>query len=154
MSGVLKNNYPSLSRREFLTTAVGAGGAMLLGPAWLHAAGDGVDPRVAQVMSRTISIDMHNHVYPAGTEPHGQQGQEQQQQAPALFLAEEIKQSGLTAVCASFVLDFAPFTKPGDALDHYLSWLTAMDAQLEKGHIHRALNLNELQAAHDRSQPT
>src|ERR1700684_4102511 len=82
MSGMLKNSCPSLSRREFLTNAVGAGGAMLLGPAWLHAAGDGVDPRVAQVMSRTISIDMHNHVYPAGTEPHRQQGQEQQQQAP------------------------------------------------------------------------
>ena len=154
MSGVLKNNHPGLSRREFLATAVGTGGAMLLGPAWLHAAGDGVDPRVAQVMSRTISIDMHNHVYPVGTEPHPQQGQEQQQQAPGLFLAEEIKQSGLTAVCASFVLDFAPFTKPGDALDHYLSWLTAMDAQLEKGHIHRALNLKELQAAHDHGQPT
>jgi membrane dipeptidase len=158
MSGVLKNNYPSLSRREFLTTAVGAGGAMLLGPAWLHAAGDGVDPRVAQVMSRAISIDMHNHVYPAGTEPHTQQGQpqrqEEQQQALGLFLAEEIKQSGLTAVCASFVLDFAPFAKPGDARDHYLSWLTAMDAQLEKGHMRRALNLKDLQAAHDHRQPT
>ena len=74
MSGVLKNNHPGLSRREFLATAVGTGGAMLLGPAWLHAAGDGVDPRVAQVMSRTISIDMHNHVYPVGTEPHPQAG--------------------------------------------------------------------------------
>jgi hypothetical protein len=72
MSGMLKSNYPGVSRREFLTTAVGAGGAMLLGPAWLNAAGDGVDPRVAQVMSRTIGIDMHNHVYPAGTEPHPQ----------------------------------------------------------------------------------
>jgi hypothetical protein len=57
---VLKNNYPSLSRREFLTTAAGAGGAMLLGPAWLNAAADGVDPRVAQVVSGTIGIDMHN----------------------------------------------------------------------------------------------
>jgi membrane dipeptidase len=63
MSGMLKSNYPSLSRREFLITAVGAGGAMLLGPAWLNAAGEGVDPRVAQVMSRTIGIDMHNHVW-------------------------------------------------------------------------------------------
>ena len=123
MSGVLKNNYPGLSRREFLTTAVGAVGAMLLGPAWLHAAGDGVDPRVAQVMSRTISIDMHNHVYPAGTEPHPQHGQQQgqprrqeeQQLAPGLFLAEELKRSGLTAVCASFVLDFVPNDEPGDA---------------------------------------
>ncbi len=85
---------------------------MLLGPPWLNAADDEVDPRVAQVMSGIIGIDMHNHVYPAGTEPHPQRGQpgrqEEQQQAPDLSLAEELKRSGLTAVCASFVLDFAP----------------------------------------------
>jgi membrane dipeptidase len=146
-----KNSDPAPSRREFLTIALGAGGAMLLSPAWLHAAGDGVDPRVAQVMSRTIGIDMHNHVYPAGTEPHPQQ---EQQPAPSLSLAEEIKQSGLTAVCASFVLDFAPFAKPGNARDNFLHWLTAMDTQLEKGHMHRALNLKDLQAAHKHGQPT
>jgi membrane dipeptidase len=131
---------------------------MLLGPAWLNAAGDGVDPRVAQVMSRTIGIDMHNHVYPAGTEPHPQNGQpprqEEQQQAPSLALAEELTRSGLTAVCASFVLDFAPNNKPGAARDNFLRWLTAIDAQLEKGHIHRALNLKDLQAAHDHGRPT
>jgi len=158
MSSVLKNNHPSLSRREFLTTAVGAGGAMLLGPAWLNAAGDGIDPRIAQIMSGTIGIDMHNHVYPAGTEPHPQQGQprpqEEQQQAPDLFLAEELKRSRLTAVCASFVLDFSPTDKPGDARDNFLRWLTAIDAQLEKGQIHRALNLKDLQAAHVDGQPT
>jgi membrane dipeptidase len=157
MSGMSKS-YPSLSRREFVTIAAGTGGAMLLGPAWLNAAGDGVDPRVAQVMSRTIGIDMHNHVYPAGTEPHPQQGQpsrqEEQPQAPGLSLAEELKQSGLTAVCASFVLDFAPNGKPGDALDRYLGWLTAIDAQLTKGHIRRALTLKDLQAAHQHGRPT
>ncbi len=129
---------------------------MLLAPAWLNAA-DGVDPRVAQVMSRTIGIDMHNHVYPAGTEPRPQRGQpqqEEQQQAPGLFLAEELKRSGLTAVCASFVLDFAPNNKPGDARENFLLWVTAIDAQLEKGHIHRALNLKDLQAAHDHGPPT
>jgi hypothetical protein len=47
MNGMLKTNYPGLSRREFLTTAVGAGGAMLLGPAWMNAAADEVDPRYA-----------------------------------------------------------------------------------------------------------
>ena len=153
---MLKNNDPGLSRRELLSTAVGAGGAILLAPAWLNAA-DGVDPRVAQVMSRTIGIDMHNHVYPAGTEPRPQRGQpqqEEQQQAPGLFLAEELKRSGLTAVCASFVLDFAPNNKPGDARENFLLWVTAIDAQLEKGHIHRALNLKDLQAAHDHGPPT
>ncbi len=68
--GVLMKTSCRFSRRDFLTTAVGAGGAMLLGPAWLNAAGEVVDPRIAQVMSRTIGIDMHNHVYPPGTEPH------------------------------------------------------------------------------------
>lgn len=152
-----RNNYHRLSRRDLLTTAVGAGGAMVLGPAWLAAAGDGLDPRVAQVMAKTIGIDMHNHVYPAGTEPHPQQGpprQEEQPQTPGLFIAEELKQSGFTAVCASFVLDFAPNKKPGDARDNFLHWLTTIDAQLDKGHIRRALNLKDLQAAHDHDQPT
>lgn len=155
---MLKKNYLGLSRREFLTTAVGAGGAMLLGPAWMTAAADEVDPRVAQVMSKTIGIDMHNHVYPAGTEPNPQRGQPSQQeqppQAPGLSVAEELKRSGLTAVCASFVLDFAPNIKPGDARDKFLHWLTAIDAQLEQGHMHRALNLKDLETAHHRGQPT
>jgi len=158
MSGVLRNNYPDLSRRELLKTAAGAGGAILLGPAWLNAAADGVDPRVAQVVSGTIGIDMHNHVHPAGTESHPQQGpprrQEEQQQTPALSMAEEVKQSGLTAVCASYELDFAPNKKPGDARDNFLRWLTAIDAQLEKDHMLRALNLKDLQAAHGQGQRT
>ena len=148
---MLRTKCRSLSRREFITTTVCAGGAVLLGPTGLAAADDAIDPRVAQVMSKTIGIDMHNHVYPAGTEPHPQNGQAPRQ---ALGLAEELKQSGLTAVCASFVLDSAPFAKPGDARDHYLSWLTAMDAQLEKGHLRRALNLKDLQAAHAQGHPT
>ena len=157
MIAMLKNNYPSLSRRDFLATAVGTSGAMLLGPSWLKAAD--VDPRVAQVMSATIGIDMHNHVYPAGTEPHPQRpGQPPRQEAqppgPELGLAEELKKSGFTAVCASFVLDFAPNNKPGDARDNFLHWLTAIDAQLEKGHLRRALTLPDLQAAHDHGPPT
>src|ERR1700685_2349652 len=105
-----KDKSSSISRRGFLTTAVGAGGAMLLGPAWLNAAADEVDPRVAKVISGTIGIDMHNHVHPAGTESHPQQGpprrQEEQQQTPGLSMVEELKKSGLTAVCASYELDF------------------------------------------------
>ena len=103
-------------------------------------------------MSATIGIDMHNHVYPAGTGP--QPRPQDEPQGPDLFLAEELKRSGLTSVCASFVLDFAPNKKPGDARDSFLRWLTAMDAQLEKGHMHRALNLEDLQATHDHGQPT
>ncbi len=52
------------------------------------------------------------------------------------------------------MLDFAKNDKPGDARDNFLRWLTAIDAQLEKGHIRRALNLKDLQAAHDHGPPT
>jgi len=172
--GELKKNFSSFSRREFLTTAAGAGSAMLLGRPWLRAAADGVDARIDQVISRTIGIDMHNHVYPAGTEPHPQHGppggrphgpqggppqgaappRQEEHPAPELPLAEELRRSRLAAVCASFVLDFAPNNKPGDARDNFLRWLAAIDAQLEKGHMRRALNLQDLQAAHDSGQPT
>lgn len=69
MGGMFKENDPGFSRRHFLTTTTASGGVLLLAPASLSAAGVRVDPQVAQVTSRTISIDMHNHVYPAGTEP-------------------------------------------------------------------------------------
>ena len=157
----------SLSRRDFLSKAAGGGSALLLGQAWLHAAGEGVDLRVAEVLSEAIGIDMHNHVYPAGTEPHPSHGEQkggqgrprprqQEEPAPAaeLFLADEIERSGLTAVCASYVLDFAQNDKPGDARDNFLRWLTAIDAQLTKGHIRRALNLKEIEAAHSHGQAT
>jgi membrane dipeptidase len=150
-----KNDDSCLARREFVTTAVAAGGAMLLWPAWLDATAEGVDARVAQVMSKVIGIDMHNHVYPAGTAPHlPGQPQRPEEQQQALFIAEELKQSGLTAVCASYVLDFAQNDKPGDARDNFLRWLTAIDAQLDNGHIQRALNLKDLQTAHDQGRPT
>jgi membrane dipeptidase len=130
---------------------------MLLGPACLKIAAYVDDPRIAQIMSQTIGVDMHNHVYPKGTEPvrqGGPQQEQEKQQVTELFLAEELKRSGLTAVCASYVLDFAPNYKPGDARDKLLGWFAAIDAQLAKGHIRRALNLKDLQAAHEDQKPT
>jgi membrane dipeptidase len=87
--------------------------------------------------------------------PQGARPQPQEQpRLPALFIADELKQSGLTAVCASFVLDFAQNNKPGDARDNLFRWLTAIDAQLDRGHIRRALNLTDLQTAHAQRRPT
>ena len=141
-----KNISLNLSRRVFLKRAASASGAVLLGQAYGNELHDVVDPRVAKVMAGTVSIDMHNHVYPAGTEPRPQQG-------PKLLIAEELKRSGLTAVCASYVLDFAPTLKLGDARATYLHWLAAVDGELEKGHVRRALTLDDLQAAHRHGHP-
>lgn len=157
MSGMSTQPDHRLSRRKFLATTLGAGATMLIRPTRLHAATP-ADPRVAQILSRTIGIDMHNHVYPAGTEPHPSRGQQPSPPpppaAPGLSLADQLKQSGLTAVCASFVLDFAQNNKPGDARDNFLHWLTAVDDQLDKGHLHRALNLQDLEVAHGYGLPT
>ena len=150
---MLRNSFWNPSRRNFLKTAAGAGGAILIGPAWSNAAAESVDLRVAQVLSKTVGIDMHNHVYPAGTEPHPERGQQVQPPGPELFLADELKQSGFAAVCASFVLDFAGNEKPGDARANLLHWLDAIDGQLERGNIRRALNLKDLEAAHEHGRP-
>jgi membrane dipeptidase len=152
MTNMLRSDASRRSRRQFLATAGAAGAAVLLRPAWLQAAGYEQDARVAQIMSRIISVDMHNHVFPPGTEPHP--WPDDPPPAATLPLAQELKRSGLTAVCASFGLDFTPIKKPGDALANFLHWLSAVDADLQQSHIRRALNFKDLQAAHDHGQPT
>lgn len=123
------------------------------------------------------AIDMHNHVYPAGTEPHPQRGappggrgpggsphpegrpHRQEPRPPddqptlTLSLAEELARSGLTAVCTSFVLDFARNEKPGDARANFLAWLSAIDAELARGGVKRALTPADLENAHRRRAP-
>ncbi len=164
----MKNISSGFGRREFLTTAMRASGAMALGSTWLCTGAEAIDPRIEQVLSKTIGIDMHNHVYPAGTEPHPHFGppqsgprpggppppRQEDKPGPELSLMDELMKSGLTAVCASYVLDFAQNDKPGDARENLLRWFTAIDAQLDKGHIRRALTLKDLQASHDQGKPT
>jgi membrane dipeptidase len=147
------------SRRHFLVTGAGIGGSILLRPTWLDAGADELDPSVTKVLSKTVGIDMHNHVYPDGSEPHPhfgppKNGPAQPPPGPQLLLAEELKRSGLTAVCASYVLDFAQNDRPGDARKNLLRWFDSIDAALDRGHMRRALNLADLQSAHDSGKPT
>jgi membrane dipeptidase len=136
-----------LSRRSFVATATTA----LLAPAWSsRALGQTVDPRVAAVVASTLAIDMHNHVYPTGTQQGGRGGDP----GPALSFADELKLSGLTAIGAGFALDRAGNVKPGDARVNFLKWLDAMDAELQKAQVARALTLKDLRTAHDRGQKT
>lgn len=135
----------TLSRRGFVTRATGA----LLIPVWGNRAlGQTVDPRVAKVLTSTLAIDMHNHVYPAGTQQGGRGGDP----GPALSFADELKLSGLTAIGAGFALDRAGNVKPGDARVNFLKWLDAIDAELEKARVSRALTLKDLRTAHDGGQ--
>jgi membrane dipeptidase len=136
------------TRREFLTRAFGANIAALLAPEWLRAQVDTEDSRVTQVLAGTFGIDMHNHVTPAGARPEqGPKGQQKPQSN--LDLADEIKRSGLTAVCAAFRLDF----NASNPHATFLQGLTAVDGLLAKDRLTRALNLKDLQGAHDKGQP-
>ena len=138
----------SHTRREFLAGTVGANAAALLAPEWGRAQTDAGDPRVAQVLADTIGIDIHNHVTPAGA--RSEQGPKGKQQPQSnLDLADEIKRSGLTAVCAAFRLDF----NASNPYDRFLQGLTAIDGLMANGRLTRALNLKDLKVAHDKGQP-
>jgi membrane dipeptidase len=132
------------SRREFLTALAGTGGAMLLAPRQLSA---DVDPRVAQIVSRTTAVDMHSHVQirfvkdPADAKPDSD-----------IDLAGEMKRSGFSAVCQTFNLDAAGI-ETGDYYKYNLQALAFEDRLLARNHMRRALNLKELQTAHDQRQP-
>ena len=134
-----------VSRRHFLKVAGAAGSALLLGPAWLRAA-DEADGRVATLVAKTLGVDMHNHIdVPLVTADVP---------GPDLDLAGELTRSGLSAICATFAVDYQRLGVPGLAYERFQNALTCMDAQLARNKMRRALNLADLQAAHDQGQPT
>lgn len=138
---------PTWSRREFLTaiTVAGAGTAMMMNPLATWAI-DEVDPRVAKIVADTIGIDTHNHIdVPlTPTEVPG----------PNIDLAGEMKQSGLSAICMTFALDYQKLQKTGEAYERFMNGLASMDQQLERNGMKRSLNLADLRSAHEKGQPT
>ncbi|RYX81668.1 peptidase M19 [bacterium] len=145
-----------ISRRTFLATTAGAGAIMLLGSACARmqsgaanaqeGAGAELDPRVAAIVASTIGIDTHNHIdvpLIAADVP-----------GPTLDLAGELKKSGLSAICMTFAVDYQRLTELGQAYDRFKNGLDSMDKQLELNKMKRALNVDDLKAAHDKGQPT
>ena len=130
------------SRRQFLSTiAMTAGAAILLRPR-LSWAADITDPRVADIVGKTIGIDTHNHIdvpLTAAETP-----------GPNLDLAGELKRSGLSAICMTFATDY----QTGDAYDRFLKGLASMDRQLERNGMQRSLTPDDIRMAHKQSLPT
>src|SRR5579872_2298909 len=105
------------SRRHFLSTiATAAGTAIMLRPR-LGWAADAIDPRVADIVAKTIGIDTHNHIDVPLTAA--------EMPGPDIDLAGEMKRSGLSAICMTFATDY----QPGDAYDRFLKGLASMDRQ-------------------------
>lgn len=132
------------SRREFLSAVTGTGAAMMLTPLSSWAIGD-IDPRVAAIVAATYGIDTHNHVDVPLTK--------EDLPGPDIDLAGEITRSGLTAICMTFAVDYQKLVNPGEAFDRFLNGLTAMDADLAKNKMKRALNMEDLRKAKKKKQP-
>lgn len=119
---------------------------MLLGFDQLRSAE--VEPRVSQIVSRTIAVDMHNHVQvpyvkdPARPEPD-----------PDFDLAGEMKRSGLSAVLETYNIDTVAVEKAGEYYNYHLQALAFEDRLLARNHMRRALNLKDIETAHERRQP-
>lgn len=130
------------SRRRFLAAA---GSGVMAGalPAW---AASEVDPRVAAIVAASMGIDSHNHVDVPLTAADVA--------GPELELAGELKRSGLAAISMTFAVDYQKLRNPGEAFERFQHGLTAMDRQLARNGMRRALNLADLRAAHARGQPT
>ncbi|HLX93103.1 MAG TPA: membrane dipeptidase [Puia sp.] len=141
----MKKFRQTWSRRHFVTTAFGAGASVALNPisAW---ASYNLDPRVARIVAKSISVDTHNHVdVPlVSSELPGSK----------LDLGGEIKKSGLTAICMTFAVDYQQIHNPGEAYDRFTNGLHAMDGVLQSNNMKRSLNLEEIRDAFEKEDPT
>src|SRR5580700_3280807 len=133
---------PSGSRRQFLSSiAMTAGATILLRPR-LGCAADKTDPRVADIVAKTIGIDTHNHIDVPLTAA--------EMPGPNIDLAGEMKRSGLSAICMTFATDY----QPGDAYDRFVKGLASMDRQLERNGMKRSLTPDDVCNAHKNRQQT
>ncbi|WP_440132979.1 dipeptidase [Chitinophaga sancti] len=132
------------SRRQFLGALSGTGAAMMLRPLSSWAISE-IDPRVAAIVAASYGIDTHNHVDVPLTKDDIP--------GPEIDLAGELKRSGLTAICMTFAVDYQKLVNPGDAYDRFLNGLSAMDADLQKNKMKRALNMEDLRKAKKKKQP-
>jgi membrane dipeptidase len=128
------------SRRDLLTTL--AAGSTLLRPRSLDAAE--ADSRLAQVLGRTIAIDLHSHVGIPFGKPNAP--------LPRFDLPGEMKRARFSAVIQTYEVDSVP-AGPGADYRHNLEALDFEDRLLKASHVSRALTLKDLETGHAQGQP-
>lgn len=106
------------SRKKFIATVSGAGVVMMLNlQVW---ATNEVDPKVAAIVAKTVGVDTHNHIdvpFVTAEVP-----------GPNIELANELKQSGLSAICMTFAVDRPELRNPGDAYERFMNAFSSMDS--------------------------
>jgi membrane dipeptidase len=141
----MENFQKEWSRRTFLTTVTGASAAFWMNPfsTW---ATDAIDPSIATIVAQTIGIDTHNHI--------DVPSQKTALPETKIALRDEMKRSGLSAICMTFAVDRPKLTEAGQAYQRFIEGLDAMDVFLKENRMKRSLNWKDLKAAHKKHQPT
>nr|WP_315186863.1 membrane dipeptidase [uncultured Flavobacterium sp.] len=140
----MKKYSQNFTRRNFLVTASSAGLALFVNPltAWTE---EDNDTKIAKIVAKMIGVDTHNHMdVPFKAEDFNPQN---------YSLVEELKKSGLSAICMTFCVDRPNLTKDGEAYERFILSLDEMDEMLKINNLKRALNLKDLQKAHKEKQP-
>jgi membrane dipeptidase len=125
------------------------GGAMLLRPGPLQGPFQAaeIDPRVTQIVASTVAVDMHSHV-----QIRFEKDAKVANPDPDLDLAGELKRAGFSAICETYNVDTISNGESGDYYKYNLQALAFEDRLLARNHIRRALNMKDLQTAHDQGQ--
>ena len=134
----MTNTNRDWTRRKFITTVTGAGTALMLN-SFTSWANYEAGPNVKSIVAKIIGIDTHNHMdVPFNSEEF--KGQKYD-------LANEIKASGLTAICMTFCVDRPKLNREGEAYDRFMISLDEMDEMLKANNLARALNYPDLKNA-------
>jgi len=133
------------SRRKFIGSVTAGGATLMLNPLLLWTNNQD-DPRIAEIVAKTIGVDTHNHIdVPLNSDEFP---------GPKVDLAGEIRKSGLSAICMTFAVDYQKLSHEGEAYDRFINGLNAMDEVLKTNNMKRALNLSDVKTAHKDRRPT
>ncbi|PWT97887.1 MAG: hypothetical protein C5B51_30420 [Terriglobia bacterium] len=166
------------SRREFLCGLAAANGTILAGCARSWAAEP--DPRIKQILAKTVTVDMHNHggigsntppqrsnSAPKGTPKAGDIGSSGRD----ANIVEAMRRAGDSAICLTYAPDgrlmgvgagaAAPGTRsnlirdpnPGEMYQEHRKYEDQIDAMVAKYGIRRVLKYSDLEMGHKEGRP-
>lgn len=150
------------SRRGFLRGLATVNGTLLAARARLFAADP--DPRIKQILAKTITVDMHNHGGIGSGRETGPSDRD-------VNVIEAMRRAGDSAICLAYATDgklmgagagaAAPGTRsnlirdpnPGELYQEHLSYEDQIDAMVAKYGIRRVLKYSDLETAHKEGRP-
>ena len=121
-----------MNRRSALQACLAAGASFVASPALGKIA---ASDTTHELITSTITIDMHSHIPPDAT-------------VAAFPIKAGMKQAGLDAICASFPVDVVPRQAEGDWYKVYLDWVQQLKKLAKDSGIREIKSLADLQSCH------